>query len=112
MNPPRRVVVTSPQTQLALSGRRAGTPSPTPRLTQADAARASLIRRVQLRRAAAALAAAAALLVGVPIVIEVFPGLVGLRFAGVPLPWLAVAVLPYPVMAGLGWWQLRRAAGP
>jgi cytochrome oxidase assembly protein ShyY1 len=23
--------------------------------------------------------------------------------------WLLIAVLPYPVLAGLSWWQLRRA---
>ena len=32
-----------------------------------------------------------------------------MRLSGVPLSWLAVAVLPWPVLAGLAWWQLRRA---
>ena len=25
------------------------------------------------------------------------------------ISWLAVAVLPWPVLTGLAWWQLRRA---
>jgi cytochrome oxidase assembly protein ShyY1 len=31
------------------------------------------------------------------------------RLAGIPLSWLAVAVLPYPVLVLLAGWQLRRA---
>ena len=32
-----------------------------------------------------------------------------MRLAGIPLSWLAVAVLPYPVLVLLAGWQLRRA---
>ncbi|WP_214369098.1 hypothetical protein [Pseudonocardia sp. H11422] len=104
----RRVAVTSPQTRVAL-GRRHGPPSRLPHLTPAEIAIAARIRRAQLRRAVSALLAVGGFLVGLPIALALFPGLSGLRPAGIQLPWLAVAVLPYPAMAGLAWWQLRQA---
>jgi hypothetical protein len=106
--PPRRVAVTSPQTRIALAGRRAA-PARAPRLSAADLARAERIRRVQLRRALTALLAGAAFLVGLPLLLDLAPGLDRVRLAGVPTSWLAVAVLPWPVLTGLAWWQLRRA---
>ena len=106
--PPRRVAVTSPQTRVALAGRR-GPPARAPRLAVAELERAEEIRRGQLRRAVTALLAGAAFLVGLPLVLDLAPALDDVRLFGVPVSWLAVAVLPWPVLAGLAWWQLRRA---
>ena len=106
--PPRRVAVTSPQTRVALGGRR-GPPARTPRLTPAELARAERIRALQLRRAVQALLAGGAFLVGLPLLLYLAPVLDDVRLAGVPISWLAIAVLPWPVLAGLAWWQLRRA---
>jgi hypothetical protein len=106
--PPRRVAVTSPQTRVALGGRR-GPPARLPRLTPAETARAERVRALQLHLAVTALLAGGAFLVGLPLLLQLAPALDGVRLAGVPLSWLAVAVLPWPVLAGLAWWQLRRA---
>ena len=106
--PPRRVAVTSPQTRVALSGRR-GPPARVPRLTEAELERAATVHRRQLWRAVTALLAGAAFLVGLPLLLDLVPALDGTRLLGVPVSWLAVAVLPWPVLAGLAWWQLRRA---
>jgi hypothetical protein len=106
--PPRRVAVTSPQTRIALAGRR-GAPARAPRLPAADLERAERIRRAQLPLAATALLAALGFLVGLPVLLDLAPGLDRVRLLGVPVSWLAVAVLPWPVLAGLAWWQLRRA---
>jgi hypothetical protein len=105
----RRVAVTSPQTRLALAGRRVGVPPVPPHLAPADAERARRIHRRQLRYAVSVLAALAALLLGLPLVLAAFPGLDGVRLLGVPVSWIAVAVLPFPVLALLAQWQLRRA---
>ena len=110
---PRRVAVTSPQTRVALAGRR-GPPARAPRLAAArlvgaERERAERIRRRQLGRAVTALLAGAGFLVGLPLVLHLAPGLDAVRLLGVPVSWLAVAVLPYPVLSGLAWWQLRRA---
>jgi membrane protein implicated in regulation of membrane protease activity len=103
------VAVTSPQTRLALAGRRTGPPTPPPPLSPATVERAWLIHRRQLRLALGALALLALLLLGLPLALAAAPGWDRLRLAGVPLSWLAVAVLPYPVLALLAGWQLRRA---
>ena len=105
---PRRVAVTSPQTRVALGGRR-GPPARTPRLTPAELSRAERVRALQLRRAVQALLAGGAFLVGLPLLLYLAPVLDDVRLAGVPISWLAIAVLPWPVLAGLAWWQLRRA---
>jgi hypothetical protein len=64
---------------------------------------------VQLRRAVTALLACAAFLVGLPLLLELLPELDGVRLFDVPVSWLAVAVLPWPVLGALSWWQLHRA---
>lgn len=106
--PPRRVAVTSPQTRVALGGRRAP-PARASRLTGAELARAERVRARQLRRAVTALLAGGAFLVGLPLLLQLAPALDDVRLLGFPVSWLAVAVLPWPVLAGLAWWQLRRA---
>ncbi|HVH21128.1 MAG TPA: hypothetical protein VNA11_01600 [Pseudonocardia sp.] len=106
---PRRVAVTSPQTRRALAGRRTGHPGAPPPLPAAAVERARIVHRRQLRLALGVLAALAALLIGLPILLAAAPGLDEVRLAGIPLSWLAVAVLPYPVLALLARGQLRRA---
>ena len=105
---PRRVAVTSPQTRIALTGRH-GPPARAPRLAAGELQRAEQIRRRQLRLAVTALLAGAAFLVGLPLLLDLAPALDRMRLLGVPVSWLTVAVLPWPVLAGLAWWQLRRA---
>jgi hypothetical protein len=106
--PPRRVAVTSPQTRIALAGRH-GPPVRAPRLSATELERAEEVRRRQLRRAVTALLAGAAFLVGLPLLLDLVPALDDVRLFDVPVSWLAVAVLPWPVLTGLAWWQLRRA---
>jgi sterol desaturase/sphingolipid hydroxylase (fatty acid hydroxylase superfamily) len=105
----RRVAVTSPQTRLALARRRTGAPAVPPHLAPADVERARRLHRRQLRYALGALALLAALLLGLPLLLAAVPELDTVRLAGVPVSWLAVAVLPYPLLALLAGWQLRRA---
>jgi O-antigen/teichoic acid export membrane protein len=105
----RRVAVTSPQTRLALAGRRTGAPAAPPHLAPADAERARRIHHRQLRYALTVLGMLAALLLGLPLVLAGAPALDGVRVAGIPVSWLAVAVLPYPLLALMAGWQLRKA---
>ncbi|HYH30184.1 MAG TPA: hypothetical protein VD903_07340 [Pseudonocardia sp.] len=109
MRQQRRVTVTSPQTRLALAGRRSGAPAAPPHLAPADAERARRIHRRQLRYALTVLAMLAALLLGLPLLLAAVPALDTVRLAGIPVSWLAVAVLPYPLLVLLARWQLRRA---
>src|SRR5687768_12462993 len=109
MKQPRRVAVTSPQTRVALAGRRTGAPFVPPHLAPADAERARRIHRRQLRYALTVLGLLAALLLGLPLVLAGAPALDTVRLAGIPVSWLAVAVLPFPLMALLAGWHLRKA---
>jgi hypothetical protein len=109
MRQQRRVAVTSPQTRVALAGRRTGTPFVPPHLAPADAERARRIHRRQLRYALTVLGLLSALLLGLPLVLAGAPALDTVRLAGIPVSWLAVAVLPFPLLALLAGWQLRKA---
>ncbi|MGH8967692.1 MAG: hypothetical protein ACRDXB_20515, partial [Actinomycetes bacterium] len=75
----------------------------------ADAERARRIHHRQLRYALTVLGLLAVLLLGLPLVLAAFPVLDEVRLAGIPVSWLAVAVLPYPLLVVLARWQLRRA---
>ena len=101
--------MTSPQTRLALAGRRTGTPAAPPPLPPAAMERARRIHRRQLRLALAVLGLLAVLLLGLPLLLAAAPGLDAVRLAGIPVSWLAVAVLPYPLLVLLAAVQLRRA---
>jgi hypothetical protein len=101
--------VTSPQTRLALAGRRTGRVTAPPPLSSAVLERARRVHGRQLRSALGVLALLALLLIGLPLALAAAPGADQVRLAGIPLSWLAVAVLPYPVLVLLAGWQLRRA---
>ena len=109
MNRTRRVAVASPQTRLAIARRAPGVRADPPHLAPGDLARARRVHRVQLRRAAVALAWLAATVVGLPVLLNALPGLDAVRLLGVPVSWLAVAVLPYAVLTVLAFWHLWRA---
>ncbi|GAA3236566.1 hypothetical protein GCM10017691_34960 [Pseudonocardia petroleophila] len=109
MTKQRRVAVTSPQTSLVIARRRAGVRVDPPHLAPADMERARRLHREQLRRALGAVAGLAGLIIGLPLVLAAFPGLDAVRLFGVPVSWLAIAVLPYAVLVVLAWWQLHRA---
>lgn len=105
----RRVAVTSPQTRLVIARRHSGLRADPPHLAPADLERARRVHRVQLRCALGAVAWLAVLIVGLPLLLAALPGLDEVRLVGVPVSWLAVAVLPYGVLVALAGWQLRRA---
>lgn len=101
--------MTSPQTRLDMSRRRSGVRAAMPHLAPADLERARRTHRRQLRRAAATLALLACLIIGLPAVLDAFPALDGVRLAGIPVGWIAIAVVPYAFLVVLAAWQLRRA---
>lgn len=107
----RRVAVTSPQTRLAMSRHHPGVRRHLPHLAPADLERARRVHRAQLRRALVAVGLLAMLMIGLPALLAGFPELDRVRLAGVPVSWLALGVLPYPLLVLLAWWQLRRAEG-
>ncbi|OLR92072.1 hypothetical protein [Actinokineospora bangkokensis] len=109
MTQQRRVAVTSPQTRLARARRRRHAAWRPADLDPADAERALRAYRAQRRPAALALAGLVALVFGLPVLLRVAPGLLAVRVLDVPLAWAALVVVPFPVLAWLAWWHLRRA---
>ncbi|GAB3482517.1 hypothetical protein [Amycolatopsis cihanbeyliensis] len=109
MSTNRRVAVTSPQTRLAHARRRHRARWRPATLDPAEAQRAVRLYRAQRRRSTLAVALLFALIFGLPVLLAAFPALDGLRLLGVPASWIAVAVVPFPAMVSLAWWQLRRA---
>lgn len=102
---PRRVTVTAPPERgTPVARARTG-----PVLEPGASERARRLRRAQLRVAAVTLSCAAALLFGLPLLLRVAPGLAEWRALGLPLGWIAVAWLPYPLLGAMAWWHLRRA---
>jgi hypothetical protein len=63
--------------------------------------------RHQLHIAMGLWIAAVALLAAVPAVFFFVPHLSEINFAGVPLPWLIIGVLPFPLLFGIGYWYNR-----
>lgn len=105
----KRVAVMSPQTRLAHSRRRARGRWRVPKLDGDGELRAAELHRRQLRLAVAPLAFLFAGILGLPLVFALFPALDTIRLLGIPVSWLALAVLPYPGLALLAAWHLRRA---
>lgn len=105
----RRVAVSSPQTRVALARGRTGLAAHPPHLAPGDLERARRAHREQLRWALVAVVLLGGLIIGIPLLLAAFPGLDQVRVFGIPVSWLAVGVLPYPLLIVLSGWQLRRA---
>lgn len=67
------------------------------------------LMRAQLRLAAVVLVLLAATLGSLPLIFDVVPGIRRVQLLGIPLPWLLLGVLVYPVLLGLGWFYVRYA---
>jgi hypothetical protein len=103
--PPERVRVTGPPRRGAAR----------PRAREIDAGprvgaiyMGSLLRE-QLRLALRILALLAVLVGGLPLAFHLAPGLADVRLLGVPLAWLLLGVLVYPLLVLLGWLYVRQA---
>ncbi|QUH03779.1 hypothetical protein HUO13_25835 [Saccharopolyspora erythraea] len=105
----RRVTVMSPQTRVAHARRVVRRRWRAPRLDPAEARRARRLYLAQSRRGAVTLSALFTLLFGLPVLFALAPALDEVRLYSIPLSWLLLVVVPFPAMAALAWWQLRRA---
>ena len=65
--------------------------------------------RAQLRLAFTTLAPLVVLAAGLPLLFHLAPGFADFRIVGVPVPWLVLGALVYPLLFGLGWFFVRRA---
>jgi hypothetical protein len=68
----------------------------------------SLVRN-QLRLSVGVLGAFVLSWCSIPLLFAIVPGLRGSRLFGLPLSWLLLGVLVYPVITGVAWWYVKAA---
>jgi hypothetical protein len=106
--PPGRVVITSPRTRAATRPRHPGTREIDEQTRLGEVYMRSLVRS-QLRLAVSVCLVVAGVVGGLPALFVLSPGLRGLRLLGVPLPWVLLAGLIYPMFVACAWWYVRQA---
>ncbi|MBC6462739.1 hypothetical protein HKK72_33550 [Actinomadura sp. HBU206391] len=103
-----RVLITSPRTRAAKRPRHPGTREIDEQTGLGEVYMRSLIRS-QLRLALSVCVVVAGVIGGLPLLFLLAPDLGRLRLFGVPLPWLMLAVLIYPLFVACAWWYVRQA---
>lgn len=106
--PPRRVRVTSPRTS-AVRPRRTPVTGEIDDQTEVGELYMRSLLSSQLRLALLVLGAVAVLLGGLPALFELVPQVRSVQVLGLPLPWLLLGGLVYPLVVGLGWFYVRQA---
>lgn len=104
----KRVVITSPRTRATTRPRHLGTREINEQ-TKLGEVYMRLLIRSQLRLALAVCVLVAGTIGGLPVLFTLAPGLGRLRLLGVPLPWVLLAGLVYPMFFGCAWWYIRQA---
>ena len=107
-DPPRRVTVTSPRSGAVRHSRVEVAREIDAQTGVGDAFMKSLIRS-QLRLALLLLGVLALFVGALPLLFAYAPGVRETEVAGVPLPWVVLGALVYPVLWALGWFYVRQA---
>lgn len=104
----RRVVVTSPRTRAATRPRYPVTREINEQTGLGEVYMRSLMR-AQLRLAALVCVMLTCVVGGLPALFMLAPGLKKLHLLGIPLPWVLLAGLIYPMFVACAWWYIRQA---
>lgn len=107
--PPRRAVVTSPRTKATRSTSRSAVTRDIDEQTVLGEVYIRSLMRAQLRLAGTACAVFGALLGGLPLLFAYVPQVREIHVFGLPLPWLILGILVYPVLVVGGWLYVRHA---
>jgi hypothetical protein len=106
--PPRRVVITSARRTATRQRPQVVTQEIDDQTGVGDAYMRSLVR-TQLRLAITVLFLLTITLGGLPLLFSTVPASRSATILGVPLPWLLLGVLVYPVLTLVGWLYVRQA---
>ncbi len=104
--PPPRVRVTGPARRTSTPRRRTGDLEESTRL---GGVYLGSLLRVQLGLALRVLAVLVTAVGGLPLLFHLAPGLAEATLLGLPLAWLLLGVVVYPVLCLLGWVYVRAA---
>ncbi|MEV2274399.1 hypothetical protein AB0I72_02330 [Nocardiopsis sp. NPDC049922] len=105
----RREKLTSPQTRVALARGNRPVQHLLPIPEPVDTERARRLFRAQRRIAVRTVALLSLLLFGMSGAFALFPVLGRVRWAQLPVSWLLLAVVVYPLLFGLALWHVRAA---
>jgi len=105
---PRRVRVVSPRSRAARPAKPPVSHEIGEQTVVGELYMASLVR-TQLRLAIGVLLIFTVLLGGLPLLLTAEPGLAEVHVLGLPLPWLLLGVVVYPVLIMGGFFYVRRA---
>jgi hypothetical protein len=106
--PARRVRVSSPRTGTS-SRRRPSVSSEIDAQTELGEVYVRSLVRSQLRLALEVMLTLALTLGLLPVLFALVPASRSMRVAGVPMPWLLLGLVVYPLLVLLGWVYVRRA---
>lgn len=104
----RRVVVTSPRTRAATRPRYPVTREIDEQTGLGEVYMRSLMR-AQLRLAVLVCLMLTCVIGGLPALFMLAPRLAKLHLFGIPLPWVLLAGLIYPMFVACAWWYIRQA---
>lgn len=107
--PSRRAVVTSPRTRAIRTPARPAVARDIDEQTKLGEVYIRSLIRAQLRLALTACAVFGLLLGGLPLLFAFVPEMAAVQVFGVPLSWLLLGVLVYPVLFAGGWFYVRHA---
>jgi hypothetical protein len=109
MTQPRRIRVVHPRTEAASQAPVPPAVRVVDGSTDVDDVFVRSLIRGQARIAVLVTAAAAVLLGGIAVLGSVWPVTERTKVAGVPLPWLVLGLLVYPLLLALAWFAVRQA---
>lgn len=108
MNDRERVVVTSPRTRATARLRNPGTREIDEQTALGEVYMRALVRS-QLRLSLFVCTLLSAVVGGLPLLFLMARPVREATLFGVPVPWLLLGVLLYPLFAACGWWYVRQA---
>ena len=107
--PPRRITVTSPRTRARPGGNRAPARREIDEQTQVGQVYMHTLLRAQLRLAMLVCLVSGLFLGGLPLLFALSAAARSVRVLGLPLPWLLLGVLVYPLLVAGAWLYIRAA---
>jgi hypothetical protein len=106
---PRRIRIESPRRSPGQAPLRSAVSREIDELTVVGEVYMQALVRTQFRLGMGVCLSLAVLLGGLPLLFVLQPSLADVRVLGLPLPWLVLGVLVYPVLVGGAWLYVRAA---
>jgi hypothetical protein len=107
--PPQRVRVTSPRMGAVQRPPYRPATGEIDEQTEVGELYVTALLRAQLRPALAVLAGLGLCLGGIPLLFRLLPSMTDVHVGPLPLPWLLLGVVVYPLLLAAAWWHVHAA---